>query len=96
MNIKQNVRITVQQTSIDIFLNQTLSKLTDYLFQLIQTNVKNQCVNAKRHKTNTYYLSKGVINNYNGKNVKRFEEIGNLTTRQDYTRRLCLLDYAEI
>ena len=65
INIKQNVRLTVRQTSIDIFLNQTLSELTDCLFQLIQTNAKNQCDNAKRHKNNSYYLSKCVIKNYN-------------------------------
>ena len=36
MNIKQKVRIKMQQTSIDNFLNQTLQELTDCLFWFIQ------------------------------------------------------------
>ena len=41
MNIKQKVRIKIQQTSIDNFLNQTLYELTDYFFILQKSN--SQC-----------------------------------------------------
>ena len=37
MNIKQKVRIEIQQTYIDIFWDQILLELIDYLFQFIQT-----------------------------------------------------------
>ena len=67
----------------------------------------NQDNNSKKYKAERYYLSKGVIKHYNflisGENlydqhidydIKRYEEIRKLTTRQgeDYTRG-CLLDY---
>ena len=35
MNVKQKVRTKIQQTSLDIFLNQTLEELTDCLFWFI-------------------------------------------------------------
>ena len=41
INIKQKVRIKIQQTSIDNFLNQTLYELTDYSFILQKSN--SQC-----------------------------------------------------
>ena len=65
---------------------------------------KNQDPNTKRFKVKRYYLPKGIIKNYNviinGKNfydqptnsdIKSYEEIRKLTTRQieDYTTR-CL------
>ena len=37
MNIKQKVRIEIQQTYIDTFWDQILLELIDYLFQFIQT-----------------------------------------------------------
>ena len=64
----------------------------------------NQDANAKRFKTRSYYLTKGIIDNYNvninRKNFydqdmkKRYEEIRKLATGQgeDYTTG-CLLDY---
>ena len=42
INIKQKVRIKKRQTSIDIFLNQTLQELTDCLFKLIQIKMTMQ------------------------------------------------------
>ena len=36
MNIKQKMRIKIQQMNVDIFLKQTLLELTDYLFPFIQ------------------------------------------------------------
>ena len=36
MNIKQKVRITIQQMNLDIFSNQSFLELIDYLFQFIQ------------------------------------------------------------
>ena len=38
MNIKQTVRIKIQQIGIDIFWNQTLQMLAGCLFWFIQTN----------------------------------------------------------
>ena len=87
----------MQQMNIDIFSNQILLDLIDYV--LVYSN---QNVNSKRLKT-----PKGIIKDYNviinGKNVydqpidsdiKQYEEIGKLTTVQaeDYTTG-CLLDY---
>ena len=40
MNLKQKVGIKIQQTSIDIFSNQPLYELTNYLFLFIQTEIK--------------------------------------------------------
>ena len=40
MNIKQKVRIKLQEMKLDIFLNQTLLELIDYLYQFIQINMK--------------------------------------------------------
>ena len=74
------------------------------LFVLVYSN---QDGDAKRFKTERYYLPKGFIKNYNkiinGRNfydqpidsdIKRYEEIRKLITGQgeDYTTR-CLLDY---
>ena len=39
MNIKQKVRIKLQQILIDIFLNQTLCELADCLFWFIKIKV---------------------------------------------------------
>ena len=38
MNIKQRLRIKMQQISVDIFSYQTLSELTGSLFWFVQTN----------------------------------------------------------
>ena len=77
------------------------------LFVLVYSN---QDDNSKRFKVRRYYLSKGIIDNYNviinGKNfydqaidsdIKRYEEIRKLTTGwgEDYTSG-CLLDYDSI
>ena len=74
------------------------------LFALVYLNIGGD---VKRFKTRRYSLPKGIIKNYNviinGKNfydqpidsnIKRYEEIRKLTTRQgeDYTTG-CLLDY---
>ena len=40
MNIKQKVRIKLQEMKLDICLNQTLLELIDYLYQFIQINMK--------------------------------------------------------
>ena len=39
MNIKQNMKIEMQQMSIDIFSNQTLQELADCLFWFIQMKI---------------------------------------------------------
>ena len=72
--------------------------------------IQNQYNNSKRYKVLWYHLPKGTINNYNviinGKNfydqaidfdIKRYEEIRNLTTAQgeDYTTG-CLIKYEYI
>ena len=74
------------------------------MFVLIYSN---QHDNAKRFKARKYYLPKDIIKNYNviingknlydqeiGSDLKRFVEIGYLTTRlgEDYTTG-CLFDY---
>ena len=40
MNIKQKVKIKLQEMKLDIFLNQTLLELKDYLYQFNQINMK--------------------------------------------------------
>ena len=95
MNIKQKVRIKTLEMNIDIF---------NTLFIFVYTNYG---ANAKRFNARKYYLSKGIIKNYNviinGKNfydkaidsdIKRYQQIRKLTTGQgeDYTTG-CLLDY---
>ena len=74
------------------------------LFVLIYTN---QDHNAKRYKGKRYYLPKGIIKSHNviisgdnfydqklSSDVKRSEEIGNLTTGQsEYYTTECFLDY---
>ena len=39
MNIKQKMRIKMRQTNVDIFPNQILLELIDYLLQFIQINM---------------------------------------------------------
>ena len=63
MNIKQKVRIKLQQIIIDIFLNQTLCELADCLFWFIKIKVTVQ--DKSRLKARRYYFTKGIINNYN-------------------------------
>ena len=41
MNIKQKVRIKILKMNINIFSNQILLKLTDYLFLFIQIKMQN-------------------------------------------------------
>ena len=41
MNIKQKVRIKILQMNINIFSNQILLKLIDYLFLFIQIKMQN-------------------------------------------------------
>ena len=53
MNIKQKVRIKIQQMNIYIFPNQTLVGLTECLFQF------------RIFKSRIYFLPKGIIKNYN-------------------------------
>ena len=60
MNIRQKVRIKIQQMNIDTFLNQILIKLIDYV--LVYSNQDN---NAKRFKTRRHYLPKRIIDNNN-------------------------------
>ena len=55
MNVKQKLRIRIQQMNKDIFLNQIL-------FPLVYTN---QNVESKRLKIPRYYLRKRIIDNYN-------------------------------
>ena len=55
MNVKQKLRIRIQQMNKDIFLNQIL-------FPLVYTN---QNVESKRLKIPRYYLPKRIIDNYN-------------------------------
>ena len=62
MNIKQRVIIKIRQINIDNFSNQIL------LFILVYSN---QDDNAKRFKTQTYYVPKGTIKNYNIINGKK-------------------------
>ena len=77
--------------NVDIFLDQILLELVDYLFQFIQIKMKM----VKKLKTRRYYLPKGIIKNYNvivnGKNfydqtidsdTKRYEENRKLATGQ--------------
>ena len=53
MDIKQKVRIKIQQMNIDIFSNQILLLSTDYYF-LVYWN-----------KTRRHYFPEGIIKNYN-------------------------------
>ena len=55
MNVKQKLRIRIQQMNKDIFLNQIL-------FPLVYTH---QNVESKRLKIPRYYLPKRIIDNYN-------------------------------
>ena len=55
MNVKQKLRIRIQQMNKDTFLNQIL-------FPLVYTN---QNVESKRLKIPRYYLPKRIIDNYN-------------------------------
>ena len=80
LNIKQKVRVKVQQTSTEILLNQILSELIDCLLWFIQTKM----VLLK----DLMATSKGVIKNYNvnitekklyswpiDSDIKRYKEI---------------------
>ena len=59
MNIRQKVRIKMQQTSIDILLYQTFVG-ANRLFALSYSYADGH---AKRYKSRRYYLPKGVIKN---------------------------------
>ena len=81
MNIKQKVKIKMQQMNIDISSNHTFLEL----IVLIYLNRDND---VKRFKTRRYYLSKSRVI-LNGKNffdqatdsdIKRNKEISKLTT----------------
>ena len=66
MNIKQKVRIKLQQMNIDIFENQTLLDLIDCFVSVYLID------DVKRLKTLTYYLPKTIIKNYsNITNVRK-------------------------
>ena len=84
MNIKQKVRIKIQKTNIDIFLNQIL-------LELIDADLED--ADSKRFNAKSYDLPKGIIDNYNviingknfydqpiGSDIKRCTEIRKLTT----------------
>ena len=58
MNIKHKVRIKIQQRN---FVGSNFVGVNK-LFVLVYTN---QDANAKRFNARKYYLSKGIINNYN-------------------------------
>ena len=58
MNIKHKVRIKIQQRN---FVGSNFVGV-NRLFVLVYTN---QDANAKRFNARKYYLSKGIINNYN-------------------------------
>ena len=55
MNVKQKLRIRIQQMNKDTFLNQIL-------FPLVYTN---QNAESKRLRIPRYYLPKRIIDNYN-------------------------------
>ena len=89
MNINQKVKTRIQQMSLDIFLNQTLLKLIDYLFQFIKKK------RLLLKDLNLKGTTKGIINNYNviisrknfydqpvDSDIKRYEEIKKLATGQ--------------
>ena len=104
MNIKQKVKMKIQQMNIDIFSNEIW---VNRLFVLVYSN---QDDNSKKFKTRRYYLSE-IIDNYNvtihGKkfydqaidsDIKPYEEITKLTITtgqgEDYTNAIgCFLDY---
>ena len=59
MSLKQNVKIKIRQTNIDIFSNQILFELIDYL-------LINQDVNSKRFiKLEGTISQKDIMKNYN-------------------------------
>ena len=62
MNIKQKVRIKIQQMSINIFLNQTLQELANYLFWLIQ--IKMAFEKGIKPEYIVYYIL-SITKNYN-------------------------------
>ena len=55
------MRIKIQQTSIDIFLNQIFWELTD----CVDLDYLNAEKDAKRYSAKKYYLPKGMVKNYN-------------------------------
>ena len=102
MNIKQKVKIKIQQMNSDKIKSNFVG--VNRLFVLVYTN---QGENAKRLNAQKYYLSKGIIKNYNviineknfydqavDSDIKRYQEIRKLTTGEgeDYTTE-CLLNY---
>ena len=93
MNIKQKVRIIIREISIDIFTNQTLQDLADYLLWFIQ-NMMKMPKSIKFEGIITYqkvFLRIIIIRIINGKkfydqpidcDIKGYEEIRKLTTSQ--------------
>ena len=59
MNIKQNGRIKVRQTNIDIFSYKICRCQQIVSFDLFKDG------KAKRYRARRYYLPKGIIKNYN-------------------------------
>ena len=57
MNIKQKVKVKIQQINIDILSNQILMELLDCMFQFIQIKITIQ----KKYKAKRNYLRKGII-----------------------------------
>ena len=103
MNIKQKVRKQYTTNEYGYFLESQFVGI-NRLFVLVYSNQEN---NAKRYKSQRYYLPKGVTKKYNviikGRSfydqpihsgIKRYKELKKLTTDQDenYTTG-CLLDY---
>ena len=69
INIKQKVTIKIQQVNKDIFVSK------NFVYRLFVLVYSNQDNNAKRFKSQRYFLSKGLIKNYNviinGNNMKK-------------------------
>ena len=60
MNIKQKLRIKIQQMNIDVFSNQTLQELTGrcFMYSIVSKD-------ARRYDALKYYLSKCITKKYN-------------------------------
>ena len=56
------MKVKIQQTTVDIFLNQTFSVLADYFFWFAETKM---AIQNNRKPAKTYYLPKGIIKYYN-------------------------------
>ena len=102
INIKQKVIIKIQKTNSEFFHGSNFVGV-NRLFVLAYSN---EDAASKKFKAKWCYLPKGITDNYNvifnrknfydqpiDSDIKRYEEIKNLTTRQgeDYTTG-CLLD----